>query len=87
MMKLIYAFFFVVFSSVAAMAQQFVPFVVEQSDLQNLQVIINHNLPPDYSAPIIQWINGLEQQARVKAEAAKKEEKEKWTPKEPESKP
>ena len=64
------------FAQDAPSAQPFVPIVIDQADMQNIQAIMNHNLPPDYIQVMINIFNPLEQraqqQAAAKAEADKK---------------
>jgi len=61
--------------------QSFVPIVIEQSDMTSLQQFFDHNTPPAYSGPIVQWLNQLEQKAQAEAAAKKKAEVEKKTEK------
>ena len=68
-------------SPAAAQQQSFVPIVIEQSDMTNLQQFFDHNTPPAYSGPIVQWLNQLEQKAQAEAAAKKKAETEKKTEK------
>lgn len=51
-------------------AAPFVPIVIDQADMQNIQAIMNHNLPPDYIQVMVNIFNQLEQQAQARAAKA-----------------
>jgi hypothetical protein len=63
------------FSTLPAFAQDappqpYVPIVIDQADMQNIQAIMNHNLPPDYIQVMVNVFNQLEQQAQARAAKA-----------------
>ena len=65
---------------------KFVPFTVKQQDVLELQNYLNDNVPPRYSAGMVQWINKLEQAAQAAVAAALKKAADDAAAKKPEVK-
>lgn len=60
----------------SAFAQSgFTPFVVNEGDLQQLDAMLLNNPPRVYQQVIDRWINGLETNARMAAQAAAEKSK------------
>ena len=75
----------VAFSS-PVLSQEFLPFTVKQTDVLELQNYLNDNVPPRYSAGMVQWVNRMEQAAQAAVAAALKKADDDHPPAKPEVK-
>lgn len=67
----------------APVPQPFVPIVVTEQDVQQLQTYFHTSTPPAYSEPVLTWLNNLEQRAIAQDKAKKEAEKKPDTKQKP----